>query len=85
MATDQDTQFGAHSIEEFSDVQELVKLDFEEQWGDPLETENSQLSEVPERALIDFGNGETKDCEMSYFIKRAMLDEDATVLPHGEN
>lgn len=59
----------------------LVRLNFEAEWGDPLESEHTDLDEVPTEACIDFGNGIVRDCSMAFIVKRAMIDPDATVHP----
>lgn len=65
------------------DLDGIARIDFEEIWGDPLESKNTDLEKIPEDAVIDFGSGVVKDCSIRFIIKRAMLDPVATVLPDG--
>lgn len=74
----------SQSLESLFEVAHLTEIEFEEQWGDPMESENTELEEVPESATIDFGNGTIKDATTSFIIKRAMVDPDATVYPDDE-
>lgn len=50
---------------------------------DVTQSEHTDLDEVPEAATIDFGNGVERQTQLSFFIQRAMLDPDATVVPNA--
>lgn len=71
------------------DLDHIGKIDFEERWGDPLESQHTELEAIPvseedeqsENVVIDFGDGVVMDCSMPFIIKRAMLDPEAKVLP----
>jgi hypothetical protein len=72
------------SIESLFGLDGWPELDFEETWGDPLDSEYTDLEEVPDYAVIDFGNGVERESSVTFLIKMAMLDPEATVYPQDE-
>jgi hypothetical protein len=57
---------------------------FEDVYEDPLESEHTDLDEIPDRATIEFPEC-TRTVAIRYLIMRAMVDPDATVTPQGED
>lgn len=88
MSNDVPASFGVQSLsdslETGVDLDDLQRIDFEAHWGDPVESDHTGLDDVPDDAVIDFGNGTVKDSSIQFIIKRAMVDPDATVLPNGD-
>lgn len=79
------SNFGSQSVEDLLNDEgkynHLRTVSFNEEYGDPIESEHTDLDAAPERAIIDFGEHGERECGIPFIIKRAMVDPDATVRP----
>lgn len=66
-------------------MRETLAKFYGEEEIDVTESDNTNLDAVPTSATISFRSGATRDTQMSFVIRRAMIDPEAEVIPYEES